>query len=121
MKTALTTNVSVSDVIVYNSVVENVIKSGLSSMSGSSAVSSTNAGSGTNSSAGSSSSTTTLTAATSTLTAADKTNIQNLYESYVDSIGQMSMKAISKGQVITSSSNSIAILIIPLPSLSSIE
>ena len=94
MQTALTTNVSVSDVIVYNSVVENVIKSGLSSMSGSSAVSSTNAGSGSgsNSSAGSSTTTTTL-------TAADKNNIQNLYESYVDSIGQMSMKAISKGQV----------------------
>ena len=57
----------------------------------SSAVSSSNAGSGTNSSAGSST--------TTTLTAADKNNIQNLYESYVDSIGQMSMKAISKGQV----------------------
>ena len=116
MQTALTTNVSVSDVIVYNSVVENVIKSGLSSMSGSSSLSSTNAGSGSNSSAGSSSSST-----TSTLTAADKTNIQNLYGSYVDSIGQMSMKAISKGQVITSTSNSIAIVIISLPSLSPIE
>ena len=114
MQTALTTNVSVSDVIVYNSVVENVIKSGLSSMSGGSAVSSTNAGGGSNSSVGSST-------ATSTLTAADKTNIQNLYESYVDSIGQMSMKAISKGQVITSTSNSIAIVIISLLSLSPIE
>ena len=106
MQTALTTNVSVSDVIVYNSVVENVIKSGLSSMSGSSAVSNINAGSGSNSSAGSSTTTTTL-------TAADKNNIQNLYESYVDSIGQMSMKAISKGQVITSTSTLILIIILP--------
>lgn len=116
MQTALTTNVSVSDVIVYNSVVENVIKSGLSSISDISSISSTNAGSGTNSSGGSSSSST-----TSTLTAADKNNIQNLYESYVDSIGQMSMKAISKGQVTTSTSISTSILIIPLPSLSPIE
>ena len=97
MQTALVTNVSVSDVIVYNSVVENVIKSGLSSLSVST-VSSSNAG--TNSSTITSSTTTTL-------TVADKTNIQNLYESYVDTIGQMSMKAISKGQV-----NSIPITII---------
>jgi len=108
MQNALTTNVSVSDVIIYNSVVENVIKSGLSSISGSNTVSSTNAGSGTNSSVGSSSSTT-----KTTLTAADKTNIQNLYESYVDSIGQMSMKAISKGQVITTISTTAFIISLP--------
>ena len=113
MKTALTTNVSITDVIVYNSVVENVIKSGLSRISGGSALSSTNAGSGSNSSAGSTT--------TSTLTATDKNNIQNLYESYVDSIGQMSMKAISKGQVITSTSNFTSILIISLSLLSPIE
>ena len=102
MQTALTTNVSVSDVIVYNNVVENVIKSGLSSMSGSSAVSSTNAGSGSGSNSNSSAGSNTV---TTTLTAADKNNIQNLYESYVDSIGQMSMKAISKGQVTFTSTN----------------
>ena len=91
MQTALTTNVSVSDVIVYNSVVENVIKSGLSVTSVDKSASSS----------------------TTALTAADKNNIQNLYESYVDSIGQMSMKAISKGQVITSTSTLILIIILP--------
>ena len=85
MQTALVTNVSVSDVIIYNSVVENVIKSGLTSLSIST---SSNANSNTISSS-----------ISTTLTLTDKTNIQNLYESYVDSIGQMSMKAISKGQV----------------------
>jgi len=97
MQTALTSNITVSDVIVYNSVVDNVIKSGLADTN----TSSSSGGSKGNSGSSSGQRTTT-----------DKINIQNLYESYVDNIGIMAMKAISKGQVLRSKLSLIIIIII---------
>lgn len=91
MQTALTTNIAVSDVIIYNSIVDSAIKTGLTALADSSADTNSNTNTNTNSTSSSSNS--------NTLTVADKENIQNLYESYVDSIGVMSMKAVMSGQV----------------------
>ena len=86
MLNALKSDVSISDVVVYNNIVDNVIQSGLTAISGDSS-----------SSDGSSSSSSSSNTQMSSLSVSDKENIQNLYESYVDSIGQMSMKAIMSG------------------------
>lgn len=83
MINALSSNLSISDVTVYNDIVNNVIQSGLVSIS---------AGDSSNSDGNNN-----VNSKSNTLSVSDKENIQNLYESYVDSIGQMSMKAVMSG------------------------
>jgi len=80
MTNALSSNISISDVTVYNDIIDSMIQSGLTSLSDDSSDSNSNGNSQSNS-----------------LSASDKKNIQNLYESYVDTIGQMSMEAIMSG------------------------
>jgi len=80
MENALNSNVSISDVTVYNDIVDSVIQSGLTAISDDNSNDNSNSNTQSNS-----------------LSVSDKENIQNLYESYVDAIGQMSMKAVMSG------------------------
>ena len=105
MENALNSNVSISDVTVYNNIVDSVIQSGLMTISDdiNNGVSNSNT-------------------QTNSLSVINKVNIQNLYESYVDSIGQMSMKAVMSGvSNVTITTNNMAVSVSKMALVNSIS